>query len=915
MPTTCGKHQMFFALRKKHLQLTAVVLVVVVLLISTSTVRSRIALMVPTLYIYTLSAGLLGDKMLSKQGDVSMAANDPEQYLNHHVEQLYREKLANDNEQMLQWQVETGMDLHGEVIELPPYYQEPTPNLKKPVIQPFDPRFTLAMYYEAMFKEFQTNGRKHADQKRRLSDADAELPFHWEDWVDMSILNKYILNPKDLGCLPLDVSKEVEKKVHEDEEKKKEEDRRKKEEEDKKKEEERKKQEEARKQEEERKKAEQAKIDAAIEAERKKWEETHPADASKPEVPVPVAPQQPGVGGEQSQPVGKEDKSDSSSTPESPNQMPAKRELTKRYNRQDSKNLTDYCITSANMPQSGDGEKVHDNGNLVHPSFNVFQFGGRLTDPKMKLMGKSYLYSHAPSPEAIIFLTSDGMYRVRTARKKGKLLYNQLPERYFEDTKSNKVDVSKSFRKLQKKFPLNHVHVQNDYLVHLDPEHFRYNPKIYIDQLQKKANRGGITRSEQGYLDSLLYGQEKINKNAVTKYFTEANMIFGGGIGDHYDWRFFNGLHYNLYEQTLSLHHMVRVFLSFCRKVGINTWVAHGSLLLWYWDGMAFPWDNDIDVQMPIFDLHKLSLHFNQTLIVEDANDGYGRYFLDCGTFIGLRDKGNGLNNIDARFIDVDTGLYIDITGLAVSKEATPDRYKSALPKEWNKDTPAFETNSKLEIYNCRNKHFSLLSELSPLRKTMVEGEVAYVPRKFTEILRTEYSKGLESKKHLGYVFMPQLRLWIPEDDILYFLQDKQGWATRHSFAQKYSNHNDDDEERFDLAYQLTEEEKKNFKKMKLGINDNDLITLFELTPNELLMFLKQDEIFLSYYTTAKFTHFHLEELMRLLHDKLTLNLVKEAPDFTPLKIDPFMFTQHIEGQTYAARVQQYMKLDATRWH
>lgn len=899
---------MFFALRKKHLQLTAVVLVVVVLLISTSTVRSRIALMVPALYIYTLSAGLLGDKSLSKMGEASMAANDPEQYLSHHVDQLYRDKLANDNEQMLQWQVETGMNEHGGVIELPPYYQKTTPNLKKPLIQPFDPRFTLAMYYEAMLKQFQAKGYKSNEKNRRLSDADAELPFHWEDWVDMSILNKYILNPMDLGCLPLDVTKEVEKKVKEDEKKKQEEDRKKKAEEDKKIEEERKKKEAELKKEEERKKAEKAKIDAAIEAERKKWETQNPS--KQPESSISDTSES----NEQQQ---KNDavKSDENKEAVPLNQAHEKRGLLKRYNRKDSKNITEYCIPSAQMPQTGDGENVHDNGNLVHPSFNVFRFGGRLTDPKMKLMGKSYLYSHAPPPESIIFLTSDGMYRVRTAQKKGKLLYNQIPESYFEDVKSNKIDVSKSFKKLQKKFPLNHGHVQNDYLVYLDPEHFRYNPKIYIDQFQKKANRGGITRTEQGYLNSLLYGQELILKNAVPKYFTEANMIFGGGIGDHYDWRFFNGIHYNLYEQTLSLHHMVRVFLSFCRKVGINTWVAHGSLLLWYWDGMAFPWDNDIDVQMPIYDLHKLSLHFNQTLIVEDANDGYGRYFLDCGTFIALRDKGNGNNNIDARFIDVDTGLYIDITGLAVSKEATPDRYKGGLRKEWNKDTPAFETNSELEIYNCRNKHFSLLSELSPLRKTMVEGEVAYVPRKFTEILKTEYSKGLQSKKHLGYVFMPQLRLWIPEDDILFFLQDKQGWATRHSFAQKYSNHNDDDEERFDLAYQLTEDEKKNFKKIKLGIDDKDLTTLFELTPNELLMFLKQDEIFLSYYTTADFTHFHLEEMMRLLNDKLTMNLVKEAPDFSPLKIDPFMFTQHVEGQTYAARVQQYMKMDASRWH
>ena len=87
----------------------------------------------------------------------------------------------------------------------------------------------------------------------------------------------------------------------------------------------------------------------------------------------------------------------------------------------------------------------------------------------------------------------------------------------------------------------------------------------------------------------------------------------------------------------------------------------HGIGMVWH------SWDNDIDVQVPIMDLHKLSLQFNQTIVVEDPEDGFGRYFLDIGSFITLREKGNGNNNIDARFIDIDTGLYIDITALALS--------------------------------------------------------------------------------------------------------------------------------------------------------------------------------------------------------------------------------------------------------
>ena len=38
-------------------------------------------------------------------------------------------------------------------------------------------------------------------------------------------------------------------------------------------------------------------------------------------------------------------------------------------------------------------------------------------------------------------------------------------------------------------------------------------------------------------------------------------------------------------------------------------------------------------------DLHKLSLQFNQTIVVEDPEDGFGRYFLDIGSFITLEKK------------------------------------------------------------------------------------------------------------------------------------------------------------------------------------------------------------------------------------------------------------------------------------
>ncbi len=71
--------------------------------------------------------------------------------------------------------------------------------------------------------------------------------------------------------------------------------------------------------------------------------------------------------------------------------------------------------------------------------------------------------------------------------------------------------------------------------------------------------------------------------------------------------------------------------------------------------------DNDIDVQMPIQDLlivlHGVQSEHDQKTLVESLTSvRYGRYFLDCGTFISHRTAGNG-TIILMLTIDVDTGF------------------------------------------------------------------------------------------------------------------------------------------------------------------------------------------------------------------------------------------------------------------
>ena len=106
-------------------------------------------------------------------------------------------------------------------------------------------------------------------------------------------------------------------------------------------------------------------------------------------------------------------------------------------------------------------------------------------------------------------------------------------------------------------------------------------------------------------------------------------------------------------------------------------------------------------------------------------------YLLDVNPAIHERERGNGNNIIDARFIDTTTGLYIDITGLS---ETHPE------------DQPG--------IWSCKNYHRYYTTDLYPMRETVFEGVTAKVPYAYDRLLTTEYTgKALVVTEYEGYVY------------------------------------------------------------------------------------------------------------------------------------------------------------------
>lgn len=201
------------------------------------------------------------------------------------------------------------------------------------------------------------------------------------------------------------------------------------------------------------------------------------------------------------------------------------------------------------------------------------------------------------------------------------------------------------------------------------------------------------------------------------KYFHEAGSTY---TLTHYDARYYKGIVPYASHRTV-LTHLIRSYLTTFAALGLETWLAHGTLLGWWWNGRTMPWDWDLDVQVSGDTMAELAARFNMTLhdyayVDEDGADRTRTYLLDVNPFGTKVDRGGGLNVIDARWIDVETGMFVDITNLM---ERDP--------------------RGRPGVLSCKNHHRYAPTDLYPLRESEFEGVAALVPWEFEKILVAEY--------------------------------------------------------------------------------------------------------------------------------------------------------------------------------
>jgi len=177
---------------------------------------------------------------------------------------------------------------------------------------------------------------------------------------------------------------------------------------------------------------------------------------------------------------------------------------------------------------------------------------------------------------------------------------------------------------------------------------------------------------------------------------------------------------------------LLQEFSDFCAANNIIFWLAHGTLLGWFWNKQFLPWDDDIDLQVS----------YSQLLDMRPLDNTMwkNQYLLELNPhYMNRRHQPN--NVIDARFIDTSNGLFVDITALAEMPNGS---------------------------VGCKSPHYYNQTDITPLHKTTLHGVSVWRPHLTMVILCREYgTKSMIqeyfwgwSTKQKRYYWHPEIREW-----------------------------------------------------------------------------------------------------------------------------------------------------------
>jgi hypothetical protein len=177
--------------------------------------------------------------------------------------------------------------------------------------------------------------------------------------------------------------------------------------------------------------------------------------------------------------------------------------------------------------------------------------------------------------------------------------------------------------------------------------------------------------------------------------------------------------------------HLLQSFNNFAVHHEFHFWLAHGSLLGQYWGQKIMTGDTDIDVQCSLGDLHRVR-PYEQQLWEDRFELVVNPHYLIRKTR-NYRGLGLDKNVIDARWIDVLTGYYIDITALSALQADSPLTDTAPFLE--------FEEGKKAVTIQDKSPHKYDIGRISPTKRCQFEGINMWCPNQINEVLEEEYKK------------------------------------------------------------------------------------------------------------------------------------------------------------------------------
>lgn len=223
------------------------------------------------------------------------------------------------------------------------------------------------------------------------------------------------------------------------------------------------------------------------------------------------------------------------------------------------------------------------------------------------------------------------------------------------------------------------------------------------------------------------------------KYFHESTFH------PHYDGRFAQQ-EVDKEERLPHLTALMQTFLSTMTDIGAETWIMHGTLLGWWWNQKILPWDSDIDVQVSESTISFLAKYYNMTefhYLLPGVKKGR-TYLLEINPHYIIRDQRDTLNVIDARWIDTENGLFIDISTVRPDEARRKEGVEGALM--------------------VKDKHRYLERDIFPLRDSYFEGIHVKIPFEYSSLLAEEYGqKALTTTEFEHHKFNDTSKIWEPQ--------------------------------------------------------------------------------------------------------------------------------------------------------